>query len=46
MKIVKIALQVLGVLLLIPAVAMATLSFENSGADGPSIVFPGGHAGG
>jgi hypothetical protein len=42
MKIVKIALQVLGVLLLIPAVAMATLRFDNRNADGPSILFPGG----
>jgi hypothetical protein len=42
MQIVKIALQVLGVLLLIPAVAMATLRFEKSSADGPSILFPGG----
>jgi len=42
MKIVKIVLQVLGILLLIPAVAMATLRFENRNADGPSILFPGG----
>ena len=38
----KIILQVLGILILIPAVAMATLRFENRNADGPSILFPGG----
>lgn len=42
MKILRIALQVLGILLLIPAVAMATLRVENSNNDGPSIAFPGG----
>ena len=42
MKIVKLILQVVGVLLLVPAVAMATLRFENRNADGPSILFPGG----
>ena len=42
MKILRIALQVLGILLLIPAVAMATLRFDNRNADGPSIIFPGG----
>jgi len=42
MKTVKIVLQVLGILLLIPAVAMATLRFDNRNADGPSILFPGG----
>ena len=42
MKILKGIAQVLGILLLIPAVAMATLRFENRNADGPSIVFPGG----
>ena len=42
MKTVKIILQVLGILLLIPAVAMATLRFDNRNADGPSILFPGG----
>lgn len=42
MKILKIALQVLGILALIPAVAMATLRFENRNNDGPSILFPGG----
>ncbi len=42
MKIVKIILQILGILVLIPAVAMATLRFEKSDGDGPSIIFPGG----
>ena len=42
MKILKIILQLTGILLLIPAVAMATLSFENRNNDGPSIIFPGG----
>jgi hypothetical protein len=42
MKNLKILLQVLGVLLLIPAVATATLRFDNRNADGPSILFPGG----
>ena len=41
MKILKIILQVAGILLLIPAVAMATLSFGNRNNDGPSIIFPG-----
>jgi hypothetical protein len=42
MKIIKIALQALGMLLLIPAVALATLRFDNRNNDGPSIIFPGG----
>lgn len=42
MKIVKLLFQALGLLLLIPAVALATLRFENRNADGPSILFPGG----
>ena len=42
MKILKIVLQVAGILLLIPVVAMATLSFANRNNDGPSIIFPGG----
>lgn len=42
MKILKIILQLAGILLLIPAVAMATLSFGNRNNDGPSIIFPGG----
>ena len=42
MKILNLVLQVVGILLLIPAVAMATLRFDNRNADGPSILFPGG----
>ena len=42
MKILKATLQVLGILLLIPAVTMATLRYDNRSADGPSILFPGG----
>lgn len=42
MKITRVILQVIGLLLLIPAVAMATLRFENRNDDGPSILFPGG----
>ena len=38
----KIILQILGVIILIPAVGMATLRVENRNADGPSILFPGG----
>ena len=38
----KIVLQILGVLILIPALAMATMRIENRNADGPSILFPGG----
>ncbi len=41
-KAMQIGLQVLGVLLLIPLVTLATLRFENRSADGPSILFPGG----
>ncbi len=42
MKFLKIVLQILGILLLIPAVALATLRFDNRNNDGPSIIFPGG----
>ena len=38
----KIVLQVLGILILIPAVGMATWRVEPRNADGPSILFPGG----
>ncbi|MDG1952138.1 MAG: hypothetical protein P8J52_06025 [Gammaproteobacteria bacterium] len=38
----RIIFQVIGVILLVPAVGMATLRFENRNADGPSILFPGG----
>ncbi|MEX0617555.1 MAG: hypothetical protein WD180_01220 [Pseudohongiellaceae bacterium] len=42
MSIVKIILQLVGLVVLIPAVAMATLRFENRDDDGPSVLFPGG----
>ena len=42
MNIARIAFQALGILVLIPAVAIATLRFDNRNADGPSILFPGG----
>jgi hypothetical protein len=42
MKLLMIAAQALGIVLLIPAVALATLRFEHRNADGPSILFPGG----
>jgi len=41
-KALKVLLQVIGILVLIPVVALATLRFEHRNADGPSIVFPGG----
>lgn len=42
MKAIKIILQAVGLVVLIPAVAMATLRFENRDNDGPSVLFPGG----
>ncbi len=39
---IRVILQILGLLVLIPAVAFATLRLENANADGPSILFPGG----
>jgi hypothetical protein len=42
MKILKIATQILGIAILIPVVALATLRIENSNDDGASVVFPGG----
>ncbi len=42
MKAATIVLQVLGVLVLIPVVALGTMRFENLNNDGPSILFPGG----
>ena len=39
---IKITLQVLGIGILIPIVALGTLRFENRNNDGPSILFPGG----
>ena len=38
----RIILQVIGVLVLIPSVTMITLRIDNMDADGPSILFPGG----
>lgn len=35
-------LQILGILVLVPAITIATLRWDNAGADGPSILFPGG----
>lgn len=42
MKIVRKLLMVIGVLILIPVVAMATLSVSARNSDGPSAVFAGG----
>ena len=41
-KILTVIVQLLIVLVTIPAVALATMSFENRNNDGPSIIFPGG----
>ncbi|MDA1075300.1 MAG: hypothetical protein O3A63_11150 [Proteobacteria bacterium] len=38
----RIILQVVGVIVLIPLVTIATLRIDNQDADGPSILFPGG----
>lgn len=38
----KIILQLLGLIILLPAVAMGALRYKYSDADGPSILFPGG----
>ncbi|MFU8817138.1 MAG: hypothetical protein ACNA7W_17465 [Pseudomonadales bacterium] len=42
MKLLIIVGQALGIVLLIPAVALGTLRYDNRNADGPSILFPGG----
>ena len=39
---IRFLLQLIGILILIPAVALGTLRFENRTADGPSVLFPGG----
>jgi hypothetical protein len=39
---IRAILQILGILVLIPAVTIATLRWDNADADGPSILFPGG----
>ena len=41
-KILTVIVQLLIALVTIPAVALATMSFENRNNDGPSIIFPGG----
>ena len=38
----RIVLQVIGIVVLIGAVAIISLKIDNMGADGPSILFPGG----
>ena len=38
----RIVLQLIGVVLLISAVTIGTLKIDNMSADGPSILFPGG----
>ena len=38
----RIILQIVGVIILIPAVTIVTLRTANQDADGPSILFPGG----
>ena len=42
MKILKIALQMLGFVVLIGAVTIGTLRIQRSGGDGATVVFPGG----
>ena len=42
MKKFTVVLPLLGLMILIPAVALGTLRFENRNNDGPSIRFPGG----
>lgn len=42
MKILKIALQMVGFVVLISAVAIGTLRVQRSNADGATVVFPGG----
>jgi hypothetical protein len=38
----RILIQVIGIIVLIPAVTFITLKLDNRNADGPSILFPGG----
>lgn len=42
MRVAKITLQLLGILILIPAVALVTVRLQHRDADGPSILVPGG----
>jgi hypothetical protein len=39
---VKILLQIFGILVLLLAVTLVTLKLKNQNADGPSVLFPGG----
>ena len=41
-KIIVVLLQIVVAMVTVPAVALATMSFENRNNDGPSIIFPGG----
>lgn len=41
-KIITVVLQIVVAVVTIPAVALATMSFENRNNDGPSVIFPGG----
>ena len=41
-KILIVTFQIIVAMITIPAVALATMSFENRNNDGPSILFPGG----
>ncbi|MFT5210318.1 MAG: hypothetical protein ACI9CE_002043 [Flavobacterium sp.] len=38
----RIIIQLIGIILLIPAITYITLRLDNQNADGPSILFPGG----
>ena len=42
MSVLRIALQVLGIIILVLAVTIVTLKVDKQGGDGPSILFPGG----
>jgi hypothetical protein len=41
-RLLTLVLQLIGLLLLVPAVAIATLRYDTSRNDGPSTLFPGG----
>ena len=41
-KILKYALQTIGILLLIPALGIVIVRFQNRNANGPSVLFSGG----
>jgi len=38
----RIFLQILGLIILLPAIALLTIKFDKQNNDGPSILFPGG----